>query len=265
MTIISVFVTSPDTHSERRVDSDLTVSQLKDKLVPITGISPHYQVISLYRSTEAMSTGGSPFAKLDDEGRTLKSYGIEEWNCVKVDNTDPNYRPGEYTDESNLERFELTNEEYEARRDTVLSHLKANKLGRFADVPTNLTYSHPSTVSASSSSGPETSSQPFPTSMDEVDPSMKVGARCEVSHGTGGTDGLGKRGTVRFVGVAAIGKGGVWVGVELDEPLGKSDGEVEGKRYFQCPSRHATFVRPDKITIGDFPEEDLFASDEDEI
>ncbi|OCF35425.1 tubulin-folding cofactor B [Kwoniella heveanensis BCC8398] len=242
MAIISVFVSSPDTHSERRIDPDLSVSQLKDKLVPITGISPQYQVISLFKSTDAVATG-KPFVKLEgDESKSLKSFGIEEWNCIKVDNTDPNYRPGEFTDETNLERFELTNEEYEKRQDTVLSHLKANKLGRFADVPTNLTYPHPS-------------------ALEEIDPSIRVGARCEVSHG-----GLGKRGTVRFVGVASgIGKGGVWIGVELDEPLGKSDGEVEGKRYFQCSPRHATFVRPDKVTIGDFPEEDLFASDEDEI
>ncbi|WVF72277.1 hypothetical protein IAT40_007089 [Kwoniella sp. CBS 6097] len=258
MTIISVFVSSPDTHSERRIDSDLTVSQLKDKLVPITGISPQYQLISLYRSTEAAETGKS-FAKLDNDSASLKSYRIEEWNCVKVDNTDPNYRPGEFTDESNLERFELTNEEYESRQDTVLSHLKANKLGRFADVPTNLTYPHPSTSSSTSAS---TSKTAGPSTLEEIDPSIKAGARCEVSHGA---DGLGKRGTIRFVGLAGIGKGGVWVGVELDEPLGKSDGEVEGKRYFQCPPRHATFVRPDKVTIGDFPEEDLFASDEDEI
>lgn len=40
----------------------------------------------------------------------------------------------------------------------------------------------------------------------------------------GGEGGMAKRGTVRFVGVAEIGKGGVWVGVELDEPTGKGDG-----------------------------------------
>lgn len=29
MTYVSVFVSSPDTHSERRFDSDLTIGQLK--------------------------------------------------------------------------------------------------------------------------------------------------------------------------------------------------------------------------------------------
>ncbi|WVQ78024.1 hypothetical protein IAT38_000105 [Cryptococcus sp. DSM 104549] len=240
MTFISVFVSSPDTHSERKLDTGLTIQQLKDKLTPITGISPQYQVIKVYRTTEDAS--GVPLASLDDNSRTLASYGVQEWNLIKVDNTDPNYRPGEFTDDSNLERFELTNEEYEARQDTVLAHLKANKLGRFAPVPTNLTCPPPPPSSA--------------------DPSIVPGARCEVSHGE---EGLRKRGTVKFVGEANIGKGGVWVGVQLDEPTGKGDGEVEGTRYFTCAPKYAVFVRPAKVTVGDFPEEDLFADDDDEI
>lgn len=82
----------------------------------------------------------------------------------------------------------------------MLSHLKANKLGRFADVPTNLTQPPPPPSSAPSNIVP--------------------GARCEVPN----EGGLDRRGTVRYVGRAEIGKGGVWVGVELDEPVGKGDG-----------------------------------------
>ncbi|WWC61195.1 uncharacterized protein I303_103775 [Kwoniella dejecticola CBS 10117] len=241
MPLISIFVTSPDTHSERRFDDSLTISQLKDKLVPITGISPQYQNLSLYASSDAAVTGKAVLL-LNEENKTLSQYGVKEWQCIKIDNSDPNYRPGEFTDETNLERFELTNEEYESRNDTVLSHLKANKLGRFAPIPTNLTCPPP------------------PSST--CDPSIIPGARCRVSRGDSGE---GRLGTVRFVGEAPIGKGGVWVGVELDEPQGKGDGEVEGKRYFQCSPRHATFVRPEKVAVGDYPEEDLMASDEDEI
>jgi tubulin-folding cofactor B len=156
-----------------------------------------------------------------------------------VDNTDPTARPGEYNDLSAVEKFELTPEEYESRRDTVLSHLRANKLGRFAETPTNLTQTPPA---------------PIPSN-------IKIGERCEVQSGDGTID---RRGTIRFVGEAAMGKGGVWVGVEMDEPTGKGDGSVDGVRYFQCSSKHAVFVRADKVTVGDFPEEDLMADDDDD-
>lgn len=36
---------------------------------------------------------------------------------------------------------------------------------------------------------------------------------------------------------------------------------VEGKRYFQTGPLRASFVRPDKVTVGDFPELDPFAEE----
>lgn len=39
---------------------------------------------------------------------------------------------------------------------------------------------------------------------------------------------------------------------------------IDGVRYFQCLPKHAIFVRGDRVTVGDFPEEDLMA-DDDEI
>lgn len=74
-------------------------------------------------------------------------------------------------------------------------------MGRFADVPTPIAHAPPSSSSTPSN--------------------MKPGARCQVEPGE---TGLARLGTVRFVGEAAIGKGGMWVGVELDEPTGKGDG-----------------------------------------
>ncbi|KAK4491131.1 hypothetical protein RD792_001855, partial [Penstemon davidsonii] len=83
----------------------------------------------------------------------------------------------------------------------------------------------------------------------------QVGDRCQVEPGE-------KRGVVKFVGLAETLAPGYWVGVQYDEPLGKHNGMVKGKRYFECPPLCGGIVRPDKVKVGDFPERDPFEEDE---
>ena len=75
---------------------------------------------------------------------------------------------------------------------------------------------------------------------------VEVGKRCRL--------GDARRGNVRYVGeVDEIpGLKGPWVGVELDEPVGRNDGSVGGKRYFDCGEKRGVFVRPERVEIGDF-------------
>lgn len=54
--------------------------------------------------------------------------------------------------------------------------------------------------------------------------------------------------------------------MQFDEPVGKNDGSVKGRRYFECPLGYGSFQRPDKVSAGDYPEIDEFKfSDDDEI
>ena len=57
---------------------------------------------------------------------------------------------------------------------------------------------------------------------------------------------------------------GWWIGVQYDEPVGKNNGSVKGVRYFECPDGDGGRLRPYKVKVGDYPEIDEFAS-EDEI
>lgn len=53
-------------------------------------------------------------------------------------------------------------------------------------------------------------------------------------------------GTIRFHGRTQFAPG-VWVGVELTQPMGKNDGSVGGISYFLCPPNHGIFVRESKV------------------
>ncbi|XP_035992124.1 kinesin-like protein KIF13B isoform X6 [Fundulus heteroclitus] len=64
------------------------------------------------------------------------------------------------------------------------------------------------------------------------------------------TVGGNKAGTVRYVGAAQFADG-VWVGVELDTPVGKNDGSVGGHRYFLCKPGYGVLVRPDRLSRRD--------------
>ena len=70
----------------------------------------------------------------------------------------------------------------------------------------------------------------------------------------------------RYVGKCAGLPAGYWVGVQFDEPVGRNNGTVKGKRYFVCPLGYGSFLRPDKVQAGDYPEIDEFRfSSEDEL
>lgn len=53
-------------------------------------------------------------------------------------------------------------------------------------------------------------------------PELTVGQRVEAA---------GKKGTIRFIGKTQFATG-EWIGVELDEALGKNDGSIKGVKYF---------------------------------
>jgi len=53
-------------------------------------------------------------------------------------------------------------------------------------------------------------------------------------------------GMVRFFGRVDFADG-EWIGVEMIEPVGKNDGTVKGKKYFECKDKHGIFVKIEKI------------------
>ncbi|KAL1733637.1 CAP Gly-rich domain-containing protein [Schizophyllum commune] len=231
---LKVFVVSPDTRSERRFDPHTTIEQLKGKLELITGIPVQNQALFLLNTVD----DEQPIADLSDDSRPLGYYGVKDYQAIKVTDLNPATSfTGQLTDTSNVDKFELTEEEYAKRNDTVMAYKQRMKMGRFA----------------------EKAESP---AAEKKEVNIPVGSRCEIETNE---PGLHKRGTVRFVGETKFGSGGVWVGVEYDEPMGKNDGSVQGERYFTCAPKYGVFVRPEKVKVGDFPPEELNLDDDEEM
>nr|XP_029484242.1 CAP-Gly domain-containing linker protein 1-like isoform X3 [Oncorhynchus nerka] len=62
-----------------------------------------------------------------------------------------------------------------------------------------------------------------------------------------------KPGYVHFLGDTQFAPG-QWVGIVLDEAIGKNDGSVAGVQYFQCEDGRGIFTRPSKLTKTAMPE-----------
>lgn len=77
-----------------------------------------------------------------------------------------------------------------------------------------------------------TAADPAPPAEGSSSQELKVGDRVVVS----GT----KFGTLKYLGKIHVAEG-VWCGIQLDEPQGKNDGSVSGKRYFSCQQRYGLF------------------------
>ncbi|KAJ3126537.1 CAP-GLY domain-containing linker protein 1 [Nowakowskiella sp. JEL0407] len=55
-------------------------------------------------------------------------------------------------------------------------------------------------------------------------------------------------GTIKYVGPFDLQpETGLWCGIKLEKPVGKHDGVVRGKRYFQCEENYGMFVKADKV------------------
>ena len=235
---VNVFITSNITTftSEKKFDKSLTVADLKSKLEMITGGTAGNMKVAAYDKDD------KHLCDLSDLGALLGSFQIDDGCRLHVE--DSSKMKGEFENTDNVDKFELTKEEYSKREDTVAAYLKRNKLGKYNEEEMA-----------------ELAKQKEAKEEEErrqvIEGGMEVGARCEISV----LGQLNRRGTIRFVGNVHF-QPGTWIGVEYDEPSGKNDGSVGGERYFNCQNKFGGFVKPNAVKAGNFPPEELFSDDE---
>ncbi|XP_061407164.1 tubulin-folding cofactor B-like [Lethenteron reissneri] len=235
--VVSVLVTSSLSSfpSEKRFCRDITVAQLKGKLEMITGAPAAGMRLQLFGPHD------EPLPELSDDDAQLGSYPVDNGCRIHVMDV-TGQQKGEFEDLSSVPKYDMQEDDYEKRSESVRTFMKQRRLGR---------YDEEMQAQREEERRKREEEEKLAAS------AITVGQRCEVEvvgqpH---------KRGTVMFVGQADF-KPGFWVGVKYDEPLGKNDGSVGGRRYFECEPRYGAFLKPMSITVGDFPEEDLGLDDE---
>lgn len=246
MSDISVYITSDLTSSERRISPQWGLYYLKTRLELITGIAPEFQTIQYYaipNSNEySIVSDASLFNKEHDSSTTVGSFNIAPFSRLHVIDTNPD---SELKDLETTEgsEFKLSEEEYQKRSNTVLRWKQENNLGRF---DANFAKAKLAEIDHN----------------EQLSGNMKIGDRCRVINIEGE-----RRGTIKYVGKIDILDNGemIWVGIDFDEPVGKNDGSISGVRFFEARDKHGSFVKPKQVEVGDFPEIDPFASDDEEL
>ncbi|NXE31025.1 TBCB protein, partial [Ardeotis kori] len=199
------------------------------KLELVVGSPASCMDLELYSARDEL------LGRLDRDEALLGSYPVADGCRVHVIDRS-GARIGEYEDVSRVEKYEMADSDYEKRQDSVRSFLRQQRWGRYDEEAARRR---------------EAEQQQRRAQEEALAAALAVGARCQVR--VPGQP--SKRATVMYVGETDF-KPGFWVGVRYDEPLGKHDGSVGGRRYFECQPKYGAFVKPHSVTPGDFPEEE---------
>lgn len=215
--------------SKGKFNRGITIAELKSKLEMIVGVSASCMDLELFNVNDQF------LQKFDDNEALLGSFPVDDECRIHVIDRGGG-KLGEFTDVSKVEKYEISDDAYDKRTETARSFMKKHHVGHFNEEEMAKKKAEADARKEDQKAAAE---------------AISVGSRCQVQV-------LGqptKLGTVMFVGTTDF-KPGYWVGVKYDEPLGKNDGSVNGKRYFECPNKYGAFVKPLSVTVGDFPEED---------
>nr|CAD7392764.1 unnamed protein product [Timema cristinae] len=197
------------------------------KLELVTGGAASTMQIEVYDKDNKL------VCKLTDDMALLGSYPIDDGMRMHVvDNFLIQHALG---DTASVEKFTLSEEEYSKKSDTVKAFLLKNKLGKYNEEETKQRLEQQKKEEQAEEMAAK---------------AIALNSRCETRVPGFPT----RRGTVMFVGQVDF-AAGWWIGIKYDEPLGKNDGSVSGKRYFSCQPKYGGFVKPAHVTVGEFPEE----------
>lgn len=276
-------------HAEIRFDRHDTVDELRRRIHQKTGTPPGSQHLQL-------KSGGAVYYEItpnSESERMLGYYNLPLGANVHCIDVDPHSSSagGAYEDTSLVEKYRMTDEEYDRRQGTLRDWgrqrkeadpefslkrharehaelVEARRLYRESGAVkegfevessgTIVRCSIEEVIANDSGSAEKGSNETKSDAEIEHGPDsirhLSLHSRCQVQPGS-------RRGEIAFLGpIDGLGGGGHWAGVILDEPVGKTNGTVQssGIRYFEAPgSNRGGFFRGKNVEAGDFPEIDI--------
>ncbi|XP_014776616.1 tubulin-folding cofactor B isoform X1 [Octopus bimaculoides] len=209
----------------KRFPKDLTIADLKMKLILLTGATMNMK-LHLYQAKKSICS-------MDEDSALLGSFPVEDGYILHV--TDDSVTPADDVECDVENRYQMSEAEYAKKTDNFRTYKEKNlkNLSEFKSKE-NLKQ-HEDKVKEE----------------EKRVESFKIGDRCKVVVNNQPP----RTGTIKYLGLTDF-QSGHWVGIQYDEPVGKNDGSVKGKRYFECLMKYGGFVRPNFVTVGYFPEPD---------
>lgn len=171
-----------------------------------------------------VDTEGQTVASMNDNESQLGVYNPKDFYTIHIIDLDPS--TVNFDNIEDVPKYEISEEAYDALDVNFRKFKQELK-------KTNPDLMKPNTNEASDDFQAEFAAE------------IQVGNRCKMNPGD-------KRGTVKYVGKMSTFKPGWWIGIQLDEPLGKNDGTHGGHRYFECLPNYGIFVRPSTVEVGNF-------------
>lgn len=230
---------------------DQTIMDVKVKLYRHGGSSVAYQELYLRK-------GGGDTVFLMDDDKTLGYYGARSGMEIHIKDLDPHSISlhGGLEDVSQVEKYVMDDEEYDKMKNTVRAIKREREAKRMAEEAAKAAAGGEGDDAEDLGAVAGEAAAKNEMTRDEIEAAFPVGGRCEVTPG-------GRRGVIRYAGPLIAAKG-QWIGIGLDEPLGNNDGTKDGKRYFECAGpKYGCFAKPANVLVGDYPERDPFASDDE--
>ncbi|CAI2377531.1 unnamed protein product [Moneuplotes crassus] len=218
---------------ELRFDMNQTILSIKQSLEMRLGST------SDGMSLQLKNTSDEVVAEMGNDEALLGHYGPAEYYTIHVVDSNPGIDFSEFEDVSKVEKYKISDEDYDKRDDT------------FKKFKEKMIKKDPNFITKNKRKIED-------DYQEEEAKAIETGARCEVIVGE-------RRGEVKYVGKIPELANGYWVGIELDEPTGDSNGTISTTEYFSCGDKYGLFVRPLDMKVGDYPPIDIFDEENDEI